>query len=966
MIKVKSLLFFIFVFVVPTVLYAQTVQVIPVTPQSPGPTQLQPLRVQQHVQPLQPAQPQAQQPVSQPQQPPTPQLPQPVTQPQPLPVQQPVQTLQPAQPQAPPPVSQPAPQPPTPQLPQPVTQPQPPEIEGLSEIEQFVSGRLPSTVSTSIRQFGDDLFKQPPSTFAPVDKVPVGPEYVLGPGDGIIVTVWGKIDGQWSLVVDRDGNITIPKIGVLGVTGLTFKELKELLHREFSKYYKGFEMNVSMGALRTVRVYVVGQAQRPGAYTISSLSTLVNGLFEAGGPSKTGTMRRIEVKRNGKKIVEFDVYDLLLKGDKTKDIRLMPEDVIFIPPTGPLVGIGGSVKSPAIYELNGETRIKDLFAMAGGLTASAYLQRIQVERIFQNEIKIILDTDFEDLDKEDILLKDGDIVKVFPIINVIINAVTLKGNVTKPGQYQWFEGMRVSDTIKDPAKGLLPETYFEHALIERYIPPDYHREIISLNLGKALFDKDKNEDKLLQPYDTLTIYSKWDFLEKPKVRVSGAVNKPGEFEFKPNMRVSDLLKLAGGLKRYEHPESYLPEGMITRRMPPDFHEEKITFNFKKAIVEQNKEADIIIMPLDEVRIFDIWELAQDKKVTIVGTVNNPGTFAWAYNMRVSDLLKLAGGTKYFASIDKAELTRVTPTPEGPKTERININLEKAIEGDPEHNISLKNDDYLFVRTVPEWELYRKITITGEVRFPGVYTTQKGERLSSLIERADGFTDRAYLRGAAFTRISVKEIQQKNIDEMINRLERELMGVGTTQIATAATPEEAKLFQMELEQKRQFISSLRTIRAQGRMVIRLDIPVRFKGTLYDIELEEGDSLFIPQNPSTLQVLGSVYNQIAFVYDKYKSLSDYINLGGGYTSNADRSNVYILKIDGSAVKPGKGFLGISWNKATKRWGLEGGELEPGDTIVVPERLEKIGWMRNIKDIAQILYQVAVTAGVLIVAF
>ena len=508
--------------------------------------------------------------------------------------------------------------------------------------------------------------------------------------------------------------------------------------------------------------------------------------------------------------------------------------------------------------------------MAGGLTASAYLQRIQVERIFQNEVKIILDTDLKDLDKEkDILLKDGDIVKVFPIINVVINAVTLKGNVTKPGQYQWFEGMRVSDVVKDPAKGLLPETYFEHALIERYIPPDYHREIISFNLGKALFEKDKNEDRLLQSYDTLTLYSKWDFIEHPMVRITGPVHKPDSYELRKNMRISDLVKLAGG-------------------------------------------------------------------------------------------------PKYYAYLGEAELTRVTPTSLGPVTEKILIDLEKALAGNPEHNIPLQQDDYLFVRAVPEWELYRKLTITGEVRFPGVYTIKKGERLSSLIERAGGFTDKAYMRGAAFTRVSVKELQQKNTDEMIDRLERELMGVGTAQVATATTSEEAKIFQMELEQKRQFISRLRTIKAQGRMVIRLDIPERFKGTLYDIELEEGDSLHIPQNPRTLQVLGSVYNQTAFVYDKYKSLSDYINLGGGYTRNADRSNVYILKVDGSAVKPDKGFLGISWNKATKRWEIGGGELEPGDTIVVPERLERIAWMRNIKDITQILYQIAVTAGVLIVAF
>jgi len=810
--------------------FAQQVQTIPIAPQYQLP--------QSPPQPIQPA-----------------------IEGQPLPQQLPAQPTPPQQPgtEVSPQIM--PPQPPT------VT---PPPVEGLSEFEQFISGKAPSTISTDIKQFGYDLFKKPPSTFAPVEKVPVGPDYVIGPGDEIKVTVWGRIEGQWSVVVDRDGNISLPKIGVLGVTGLTFKELKELLQKEFSKYFTGFEMNVSMGSLRTIRVYVVGNAENPGAYTVSSLSTLVSALFEAGGPSKTGTMRDIQVKRNGKTIVHFDMYDFLLKGDKSKDIRLMPEDVIFIPTVGPLVGIAGSVKRPAIYELKGETKITDLVAMAGGITAGGYLQRIQVERIYENEVKIIVDTDLKNFTEDkDITLKDGDLVKVFPIVNVVINQVTLKGHVTRPGQYQWFEGMRVSDIIKNPEKDLLPETYFDHALIERYVPPDYHREIISFNLHKAVFDKDPSEDKLLQPYDTLTIYSKWDFIERPVVRVTGAVNKPGSFELRENMKISDLIKLAGG-------------------------------------------------------------------------------------------------AKYYAFLKEAELTRVTPTPEGPKTEKIKVNLEKALEGDPTSNIYLKENDYLFVRAVPEWQLYRTVTISGEVKFPGTYTIKKGERLSSLIERAGGYTDKAYLRGAVFTRERVRELQQKQIDELIDRLERELLSISAATVATAMTPEEARIFQTEAEQKRQFLNKLRQVKALGRIVVRFDEPEKLKDTPYDIELEEGDSIHIPTKSSSIQVIGSVYNQTAFIYSPEKDLSDYIDLAGGYTENADKDNVFILKVDGSAVKPGKGLFGIRWNRELKRWELGGSELEPGDTIVVPEKLTRIAWLRNIKDITQILYQIAVTAGVLIVAF
>jgi protein involved in polysaccharide export with SLBB domain len=207
-----------------------------------------------------------------------------------------------------------------------------PTGENLSEFEQFIASGTSGAISTNIGQFGYDLFRQPPSTFAPSDRVPVGPDYVLGPGDELRITIWGNIEGQWNVSVDRDGKITLPKVGIMGVTGLTFGEFKETLNKELSKYYTNFQMNVSMGPLRTIRVYIVGNAARPGAYTVSSLSTLVNSLFEAGGPSKTGTMRNIDVKRNGKTVIRFDMYDFLLKGDKTKDVRLMPEDVIFIPP----------------------------------------------------------------------------------------------------------------------------------------------------------------------------------------------------------------------------------------------------------------------------------------------------------------------------------------------------------------------------------------------------------------------------------------------------------------------------------------------------------------------------------------------------------------------------------------------------------------------------------------------------------
>jgi len=462
----------------------------------------------------------------------------------------------------------------------------------------------------------------------------------------------------------------------------------------------------------------------------------------------------------------------LLKGDKTKDIRLMPEDVIFIPPIGPVAAIAGSVNNPAIYELKGERTISQLIEMAGGLSDIAFTNRIQIERIVDNSRQIVFESDLAKA--KDMEVQAGDVVKIFQIVQ-----------------------------------------------------------------------------------------------DKKVVRISGAVQREGEYGFSPGMTVRDLISMSGGLKYYAY----------------------------------NKEA---------------------------------------------------------------ELTRVFVTDKGPETEKIIIDLQKAIAGESKSNIPLKEDDYLFVRTIPEWELYRTVSIQGEVKFPGIYTIKKGEKLSSVIERAGGYTDKAYLRGAVFSRERVRELQQKQIDEMTDRLEKELLGMGAAAISATLSPEEAKIKESEIQQKKEFIAKLRITKAKGRMAIVLNQPELLKKTPYDIELEGGDSLFIPSDPQSVQVIGSVYNQTAFVYDKDKSYSRYIDLAGGYTENADKKKVYILKADGTAVKPGSGFLGISWSKSSNRWEFGSQNVESGDTIVVPEKLERIAWLREIKDLTQILYQIAVGAGVLIVAF
>ena len=650
----------------------------------------------------------------------------------------------------------------------------------LSEFEQFIASGTSGVISTNLRQFGYDLFRQPPSTFAPADRVPVGPDYVLGPGDELRITIWGNIEGQWNVVVDRDGKISLPKVGIIGVTGLTYGEFKETLNKELSKYYTNYQMNVSMGPLRTIRVYIVGNAARPGSYTVSSLSTLVNSLFEAGGPSKTGTMRNIDVKRNGKNVVQFDMYDFLLKGNKTKDVRLMPEDVIFIPPVGPLAGIAGNVRNPAIYELKGETRLLDLIGMAGGLTGMAFRGRVQVQRIENNEFRTIFEGDLIDIEKtaeKNFALKDGDLVKVFAVVD--------------------------------------------------------HKNTI----------------------------------------------------------------------------------------------------------------------------------------TITGAVANPGDFGVASGVtRVSDVIALSGGLLYYAS-SQMEVTRVKVTQTGPRTERFVVDVFKAMEGDPAHNVPLEMNDYLFVRMVPEWQLYRTVNVGGEVKYPGAYTITRGEKLSSVLERAGGYTNFAYLRGALFTRERVRQLQQKTLEELATRLEKELIAEGAIQAGTALSADEVQAKKMEMEQRAKFIESIKRQKATGRMTIWLAHLRLLKGSEYDIELEEGDSLYIPSENKVVNVVGSVMSNGSFIYNEKWGYEDYVQMAGGYSRYADEDNVFVMKVDGSARRLSNGFM--NWSPIRKRWEVAGfndakGPLESGDSIVVPERLERTAWLRNLKDITQILANAGLAAATIAVLY
>jgi polysaccharide biosynthesis/export protein len=462
----------------------------------------------------------------------------------------------------------------------------------LTNFQQLVATSLGQTLPI----YGENLFENVPTTFAPVDRVPVTADYVLGPGDELLIRAWGQIDLDVHARIDRNGAIYIPKVGNLNVAGLRYSQLLDFLKSHIGRIYQNFDLNVTMGELRSIDVFVVGQARRPGRYTVSSLSTLANAVFASGGPSPSGSMRHIQLKRGSTVIADFDLYDLLIKGDKSKDVLLQPEDVIYFAPIGAQVAMGGQVNNPAIYELKTEASLGDVLQLAGGLGTTAYGGKVYVEQIKNRQDRSIEEIKL-DASGLALLLKDGDVLNFSPISPRFVNSVTLRGNVASPGRYPWHEGMRISDLIPNreflitreywnqqnainlqmqeggtrlsgelnDVRRNAPEINWDYAVVQRMSSKDLSTELVPFNLGKAVLEHQDSSNLVLQPGDIVTIFSQAD-LRVPReqqtklVRLEGEFVSAGIYRAQPAQGLRALVAQAGGLAS----SAYLYAAVFTR------------------------------------------------------------------------------------------------------------------------------------------------------------------------------------------------------------------------------------------------------------------------------------------------------------------------------------------------------------------------------------------------------------------
>jgi protein involved in polysaccharide export with SLBB domain len=722
---------------------------------------------------------------------------------------------------------------------------------------------------TGLAYFGYEVFAGAPSTFAPVTDIPAPTDYVMAPGDSISIQLYGKEPGRYNLAVNRDGAVNFPQLGPIVVAGLSFDEARDLLQARVAEQMIGTEASITLGQLRSIRVFVLGEVKQPGSFTVSSLSTVTNALLASGGVSTRGSLRTVQLKRAGNLVTTLDLYDLLLRGDNSADVRLQPGDVIFIPPVGARVGISGQVLRPAMYELKGETTAGDLAMLAGGYTPSAYLEGARIARVDAYRERIQLDVDLKQTTGQGTRLAARDVLIVPSVLNRVDNVVGLTGHVLRPGPRQYRAGMRLTDLIESAA-ALKPMPDMSYVLIRREVGPDRRVVALSADLGAALREPGSAEDLVIEPRDQVRIF---------------------------------------------------------------------------AIDGQRPGLDRLLNELRQQATIDTGEPV----VRIDGRVRAPGDYPLEPGMRLSDLLRAGGTLDEAAYAGDAEVTRYDViNGEFRQVGITNVNLSAVRRGDALADIALQPYDFLNVREVTDWREQETVMLLGEVKFPGSYPIRKGETLLSVLERAGGLTREAYSSGAVFTRERLREQEQAQLNQLIDRMESDVASLQLQK--SALDPEQAG---NAILAGNAMLQQLRSATPVGRLAMDLDrLLTADPGSEEDLVLEANDQLIIPSIMQSVTILGEVQAPASLLFERGLSIKDYLERSGGPTLRADTKRVYVVRANGQVMPPPSRLT--SWFSRQTN-----GELRPGDTIVVPANLDPIRPIPLWTSVSTIIYNLAVGA-------
>ncbi len=743
--------------------------------------------------------------------------------------------------------------------------------------------------------FGLSLFKESPTTFAPIDLAPAPLGYVLGPGDELRIQLLGSERINREIPINREGNIVIPEIGVIQLSGLTFQEALNKISATVNSSLIGVSVEVSLAKIRSIQVFVLGNSFSPGAYTISSLSNISNILFFSGGPTENGSLRNIEIRRSGEKIGIFDFYELLINGNTNSDIRLQSNDAIVIKPTGKTITIQGEVKNPARFELLEDEDFSDLLSFASGFSNLANKQKITVSQLASNGERIYKNFNLQDINLYK--LADGDEIFVHKLSNTPRNIIKIVGEISSPGFFAYEEGITLEDLVTPDS--FLETTYTPFVIIER------ENNIGSKFLIRSNLIGNSNQRTKLYPNDGIYILSKSDVSFLNSILVADSLNLISN---KNSKILSDYFSISG-MDRYQCKSLQ----MLAKQSSSS----SIKFVRSKYLPNPNLD------PIDQLefvsscpRIFEekpyLIIFTLENSSVLSGEVRNPGIYPSFNVSSPEDLLSYAGGVT-----EKASGIMDIYSDEGISL-KINVKEEKNLS-----SLGINSSFYGNLSSIVLNEVF-SVSLEGAFVSPGIYGVKQGERLSDVIRRAGGYKENAYPYGGVLARKSVAESEKIGFMRSADQLEQSI----ATAISSGRISSTGGDPTLALTSISRLITNLQNIEPIGRVVTDFDTDLLERSPEKDLLLEPGDKIFIPERPSTITVSGQVLSPTSFSFDPTLKVNNYLTLAGGYTEDADRTRTLVIYPNGMASR-------------VRNW-PNSPDLAPGTTLVVPRDPNPFDWL------------------------
>ncbi|NGZ14864.1 sugar transporter [Vibrio aestuarianus] len=790
-------------------------------------------------------------------------------------------------------------------------------IQDNSNVESL---NLKESDESELPLFGYDLFVGTPMDFTPVDNLPIPLDYVMAPGDEILVQLYGKSNQRYSVTIDRDGKVDFPELGAEYIAGQTFGEIKQYIVSLVERKLIGVEAIVSLGSMRTIQIYVAGEVIQPGAYNVNGLTTLTQAIVASGGVKNNGSLRNIQLKRKGKVVQYFDAYNLLLNGDNSQDVRLQAGDTLFIPTRQASVSVKGEITRPAKYELKGKTTLESMLKMAGGALPDAYLSLVNVRRVSTNGVELIT-LDFLNNSHRSFVLQPGDEVSLAPVNQSFSNVIAVRGEAIRQGVYSFVPGMKVNDVIKNIEQDLKETADLRYALLVRESIAPRKLRVKQFSLLNAISHPSSEDNLVLQARDQIFIFDNgidleyWYRKDKNK-KVDVAVSEQAKF-------VEVVDQTTGALVEVDTTTQLESSGV-----------EQVSKSDRLKKSSRELLLEPIIERLKAQATFD----SPAQLIEITGAVKYPGIYPLPDQANFNALIDAAGGFAEHAYLTLAEVTRSQRINDSFDVEHYTISPRKLIDGDMSFDFVAQ--DSIMVKRQPNWQRDLSIELQGEVKFPGTYAFARGETLSDIIERAGGFTRFAYPKGAVFSRESLKRQEQERLKLLNAQLKQEIGSLALRRQSSSASyttsPNDAMAITEELAKTE----------ALGRLVIDLKQAVA-GDSINNIMLENGDKLYVPALQPIISVMGEVQFASNHTYRPGMSIEDYISAAGGTKKQADTDRVYVIRADGAVILPNSSF----WFSRKSK------PLEPGDTVVVPIDTDYLDGLSTLTSATQILYQIGV---------